>query len=171
MTLLLRPSQVNDVDHGGKSSLFASHLGDLGVVDCHDCMGTRTGGIHGSGSNGTIGVTHVNDTLNLLIVGAWLLLASLDEHLGLGLTNLEGRLLCSWHEEIENLLHIDLHHLHSDLKADIILLVLVNLLEDFHSCHGDDSLVVSISEDRVRLSSSSLSIGEERNVQSSCGFG
>jgi hypothetical protein len=170
LTLLLRSGQVHNVDHGAKSSLFTSHLGDLGVVDCDDCVSTRTGGIHGSGSHGTIGVTHVDDTLNLLIIGAWLLLASLHENLGLGLTNLERGLLCSWHEEIENFLHIDLNHLHSDFKADIILLVLVNLLEDFNSCQWDDSLVLSISEDRVRLSSSSLSIGEERNVQSGCGL-
>ena len=65
------------------------------------------------------------------------------------------------YEEVLDLFHVNFDHLHGDLVTHIRVSLSIDLFEKLSSCNGDNSSIAWVSEDRVGLSSTRLTIGED----------
>ena len=117
-------------------------------------------------TNRSVTFTDVNDTLNIVVVLHGHLLGTLDVDTGLGL--LDGQwwaTLACRHEQVLDLLHIDLDHLDSNLISNVRVCFGTDLGEHFSCSERDDALVTWVPENRVRFSGTSLTVSENRIIQ------
>ena len=71
-----------------------------------------------------------------------------------------------WVAQITNNFVVDLHHREANLKHRLIaaLLFALDLVEQVLANSRYDALVLTVADDRVRLSATRLAIGEQRRI-------
>ena len=118
--------------------------------------------VHLGRTDSSITLTDIDDTLNIIEILDELSHGSLNIDSRLGLLDGQRRSTLCWsHEEILDLLHVDFDHLYGDLIAYHGVLLIANLFEHFGGGQRNDTLVITVTEDRVRFARTSLTVGKD----------
>lgn len=172
----LRSSQIDDVDIGDKLAFRLAGLfidEPLLEDDSVDSVSAGGCGVHLCLPDRPIHVSDFKLPVNFLVAGNGHVRDTLNENACLlVLSDFEAflRPLVGRHEQILHFLVVDLNHGHCDLALDfLVLVVLLQLrdsLEDFVAGSRYNSLVFAISNDRVTLSRTGLTVGEKARIVS-----
>ena len=82
------------------------------------------------------------------------------------LSDLQCRLLAIGHQEVPNILIVDLQHGEGHFKGCTGALLGIDILEYCISKHWYESFVDTIAKDRVALAATSLPVGKQRSIES-----
>ena len=171
LLLLFRSSQIDNVDHGLQSTLFAFEVGDLGELDLDD--GVRTGrcSVHLRSSNSSISFSLVNYGLNLFIVWNWSLCGTFNIDVCFCLFDWQRAFAFGRsHEQVLDLVEVNFDHGDRDFKPDILFRVFTNSLEQFTCGHRNDTFILAVAKDRIRLARACLTIRKESTIETLPGF-
>jgi hypothetical protein len=107
----------------------------------------------------------IDKSLDSIVVTDRLLTGVLNVDSRLCLSNFELKLsVLGINKQILKSVHIDFYHHNSNLEFDVLVRVVSNSIENFDTGLRDDTLVSSISENRVRFTSSSLPVSKNSGV-------
>ena len=74
------------------------------------------------------------------------------------------------HEQVLNFFHVNFDHLHGDFVTYIRVSLSIDLFEKLHTRNRDNSSIARVTENRVGLACTSLTVGEDSIVKTSPGL-
>lgn len=135
--------------------------GNLGELQSDDCVRAGRGLVHGGSRDGTVAIALVNLPLDLFVVGTGLFRGAVYPDLVSRLPDLEAlALLTGAAEQVEDALHVNLHHLNCQLERYLLIRVRIYALEDLCTGGRNDTFVRAVAEETVRFAGTSLSVGK-----------
>lgn len=165
--------QIDQVDVGvhlphGLARLLIYYL--LLKFNSSHCVRTTASSIHICRGDGPVFSPLINQSLDLIIAGNWVLRLTNDsDSQSWVILHIETALgsLSRANQQILNRLVVDLYHTQCHLVLYVVFRVLDSLLdtsEDFLTCQRHDTLVVAVADDGIGLARTRLSVGKETRM-------